>query len=268
LPALLTLWIRWQLREPEAWVAARTQRGIAERAGRLADLFAGEVGRRTALGFLLAVVGLATFWGVHIYGREFARRRAEQALAGGAGRPDAPDGPAAEAAEGRVPPPTSAETLRRLKQQEMLGMFLTTTGGGLGLVAFGPICEWLGRRRAFVLFHLGGLVLGVLMFQTYPRWSDGLFAGLLVLFGFTTLGMHAGYAIYFPELYPTHLRSLGAGFCFNFARITTAVMLVINGGLQRAGVSFEAAGTLLSLLFLLGVVIVWFGPETKGTTLG
>jgi MFS family permease len=157
--------------------------------------------------------------------------------------------------------------IRYLKRQEMLGMFLTTTGGGLGLLAFGPICEWLGRRRAFVLFHLGGLGLGLLMFQTYPRWSDGLFAGLLVLFGFTTLGMHAGYAIYFPELYPTHLRSLGAGFCFNFARLTTAVMLVVNGSLQRAGVSFETAGTLLSWLFLLGVVIVWLGPETKGTSL-
>lgn len=266
LPAVLTLWIRWQLQEPQAWLAARTQRGVAERAGRLAELFAGEVGRRTALGFLLAVVGLATFWGVHIYGREFARRRAEQAMAEASQQPRASQELAAHL-EGRAAQTPSAEVSRRLKQQEMLGMFLTTTGGGLGLVAFGPICEWLGRRRAFILFHLSGLVMGVLMFQTYPRYSDGLFAGLLVLFGFATLGMHAGYAIYFPELYPTHLRSLGAGFCFNFARVTTAVMLVVHGTLQRAGVSFEASGTLLSLLFLLGVAIVWFGPETKGTAL-
>lgn len=266
LPAVLTLWIRWQLREPEAWVAARRQQGLADRAGRLAELFTGEVGRRTALGFLLAVVGLATFWGVHIYGREFARRRAERAVTEAAQERSGRLGPAAEAPKA-ASPALSPEASRRLKQQEMLGMFLTTTGGGLGLVAFGPICEWLGRRRAFVLFHLGGLLLGVLMFQTYLRWSDVLFPGLLVLFGFTTLGMHAGYAIYFPELYPTHLRSLGAGFCFNFARITTAVMLVVQGSLQRAGLSFEAAGTLLSLLFFLGVVIIWFGPETKGTTL-
>ena len=49
------------------------------------------------------------------------------------------------------------------------------------------------------------------------------------IFGFLTLGMHAGYAIYFPELYPTRLRSSGAGFCFNFARSATAVMLLVNG---------------------------------------
>jgi hypothetical protein len=149
----------------------------------------------------------------------------------------------------------------------MLGMFLTTTGGGLGLLAFGPICEWLGRRRAFVVFHLGGLALGVLLFQTYLQWGEAEFAALLVIFGFWTLGMHAGYAIYFPELYPTRLRSLGAGFCFNFARFTTAIMLVLNGYLQQRHVSFESAGTFLSLLFLVGAIVATWGPETKGTTL-
>ena len=126
--------------------------------------------------------------------------------------------------------------------------------------------RWLGRRRAFVLFHLGGLALGLLLFQTYRQWSDSALYLLLVLFGFWTLGMHAGYAIYFPELFPTRLRSLGAGFCFNFARLTTAVMLVVNGFLQREGVSMETAGTGLSLLFLAGVAIAWLGPETRGTT--
>jgi hypothetical protein len=109
--------------------------------------------------------------------------------------------------------------------------------------------------------------MGLLMFTTYQRWPAPVFNLLLMLFGFWTLGMHAGYAIYFPELFPTRLRSLGAGFCFNFARLTTAVMLVVNGLLQSQGVPFERAGALLSLLFLAGVVIAWYGPETKGTTL-
>ena len=87
------------------------------------------------------------------------------------------------------------------------------------------------------------------------------------MFGFWTLGMHAGYAIYFPELYPTRMRSLGAGFCFNCGRIIAAVMLVINGLLRNSEVPLEMAGTLLSVLFLAGAVIAWFGPETKGTTL-
>jgi hypothetical protein len=44
-------------------------------------------------------------------------------------------------------------------------------------------------------------------------------------------------------------------------------MLVVNGYLQQRHVSFETAGTLLSLLFLFGVFVIWLGPETKGTTL-
>jgi MFS family permease len=257
LPALLTLWIRWQLHEPDAWTRATS--ADRQAAGRLRDLLAPGIWRRTLLGFSLAVIGLATFWGVHIYGKDFALRRARAQLEQTAGlKPDAPD--------------STKQTVwkkheRELKNREMLGMFLTTTGGGLGLLAFGPVCEWLGRRRAFVLFHCGGLVLGVLLFQTYQQWSDAVLNCLLVVFGFWTLGMHAGYAIYFPELFPTRLRSLGAGFCFNFARLTTAVMLVVNGFLQREGVTFEAAGTGLSLLFLVGAAIACLGPETKGTEL-
>ena len=260
LPALLTLWIRWQLREPETWIAARAADKTPMTAvTQLAALFAPGIAFRTMLGFSLAVIGLATFWGVHIHGKELTLRRARAAIAKEVGL-------AADA------PPSQQQLLwqeheRRLKNHEMWGMFLTTTGGGIGLLAFGPLCEWLGRRRAFILFHLGGLAMGVLMFQTYRQWSDAVMGVLLVLFGFWTLGMHAGYAIYFPELFPTRLRSLGAGFCFNFARLTTALMLVVNGYLARREVALETSGTFLSLLFLFGVAIAWMGPETKGTEL-
>lgn len=257
LPALLTLWIRWSVKEPETWVADQSRH--SQSAGRITDLFSPEFRKRTLLGFSLAVVGLATYWGVHIYGKDFTRQRARTHYSAVAG----------------VTPEMSTEERdaalapyrQPIKSAEMWGMFLTITGGGIGLVAFGPICEALGRRWAFTIFHVGGLIMGLLLFLTYPIWSDVVLYGLLLLFGFWTLGMHAGYAIYFPELYPTRLRSLGSGFCFNFARFTTALMLVVNGAIQANGVPFETAGAALSLLFLAGVVIIWFGPETKGTTL-
>jgi hypothetical protein len=214
---------------------------------------------RTLLGFSLAVVGLSTYWGVHIHGKELTFRRARSEI---------------ESREGLSASATASERQlfwkehdRELKLPEMLGMILTATGGGLGLFAFGPICERLGRRWAFILFHLGAFAMAVLLFQTYHLWSTAALWALLVVFGFWTLGMHAGYAIYFPELYPTRMRSLGAGFCFNCGRIVAAVMLVINGVLRSNEVPLEMAGTLLSVLFLAGAVIAWFGPETKGTTL-
>jgi hypothetical protein len=260
LPALLTVWIRWQMREPEQWVAAQAKMTSRPSFGRqLTSLFAPGIAGRTVLGFSLAVIGLATYWGVHVNGKELTLRRARATVEREAGME------AGASAEQRSL--LWKEHEKYLKRWEMFGMLMTATGGGIGLFAFGPIAEWLGRRWAFALFHVGGLVMGILLFQTYRGWNGAVFTALLTLFGFCTLGMHAGYAIYFPELYPTRLRSLGSGFCFNFARLTTAVMLVLNGWLLQVGVPLETAGSLLALLFLVGATIIWFGPETKGTTL-
>jgi MFS family permease len=259
-PALLTLWIRWQLREPEQWIASRaTAAPQPQVVDQLAALFAPQIVGRTLLGFSLAVVGLSTYWGVHIHGKELTFRRARSEI-------ERREGLSVSAAPAERQQFWQAHD-RELKWPEMLGMILTATGGGIGLFAFGPICERLGRRWAFILFHLGAFVMAVLLFQTYLLWSSAALWVLLVVFGFWTLGMHAGYAIYFPELYPTRMRSLGAGFCFNCGRIVAAVMLIINAMLRNNDVQLETAGTLLSLLFLAGAVIAWFGPETKGTTL-
>jgi MFS family permease len=260
IPALLTLWIRWQLKEPDAWTTAREKRAAARSPfAELSELFGQDLRRRTLLAVSLAFVGLATFWGVHIYGKDFLLHRArERALA---------DEGLSTKADAAVKKEVFRKHSAELKRAEMWGMFLVTTGGGLGLLAFGPICERLGRRRAFLVFHLGGLVAALALFQGLSALSDQVLTWTLPVFGFLTLGMHAGYAIYFPELYPTRLRSSGAGFCFNFARSATAVMLLVNGALQKSGLSFENAASLLSLLFLVGVVLLAFLPETKGIEL-
>ena len=160
----------------------------------------------------------------------------------------------------------SDELFARLKRWEMLGMLLASGGGGAGLLAFGAFAESIGRRRAFVLYHLAGLGAGLALFQ----WIHSPAALLVALpvFGFFTLGMHAGYAVYFPELFPTRVRSTGAGLCFNFARIVAAPVLFFSGWLQRdAGMTLRGSASLLSLLFLLGAAVVVAGPETKDTDL-
>lgn len=260
LPALLTLWIRWQLKEPEAWTASQEKHSAGRSPfAELRELFGRELRSRTLLAVSLAFVGLATFWGMHIYGKELLRGRArERALV--AEQVSVTD-------ENVSKDQAFAKHAVEIKQAEMWGMFLVTTGGGLGLLAFGPICERFGRRRAFLAFHLGGLVAALTVFQTRSWISDSLLPWALLIFGFWTLGMHAGYAIYFPELYPTRLRSSGAGFCFNFARLGTAIMLLLKGWLEAKEVSPENAASLLSLLFLVGIVLLAWAPETKGTEL-
>jgi hypothetical protein len=96
----------------------------------------------------------------------------------------------------------------------------------------------------------------------------GQLLAILPVFGFLTLGIHAGYAIYFPELFPTHLRATGTGFCFNGGRIVAASTLLLSGWLKALpGMDLRLAISLLALLFPLGLVVIWFLPETKGKPL-
>ncbi|MCA9078067.1 MAG: MFS transporter [Planctomycetaceae bacterium] len=250
LPALLIIWIRVSLKEPEEWQAAqsRAAEDSTQQVGRISELFSSQWIRSTLVGFSLASVGLATFWGVHIHGKATMRNAAEVRFA--ADQPDLSDD-ARKAA---------------LTRWEMLGMFLVTTGGGIGLLCFGPLSQRIGRKPAFLAFHLGGLVSALVLFSF--TFSQTVLYGLLPLFGFLTLGMHAGYAIYFPELFPTRLRGTGTGFCFNGGRIAAAPILYLSGWMKNDwGYSLSQACILLSLLYLLGLVVLLFAPETRGREL-
>ncbi|MFN9917685.1 MAG: hypothetical protein ACK53L_34180, partial [Pirellulaceae bacterium] len=95
------------------------------------------------------------------------------------------------------------------------------------MLAFGPLSAWLGRKPTFVLMHLAALVVTPLLCWLPLHFESRLLLFILMpIFGFFTLGIHAGYAVYFPEHFPTHLRATGAGFCFNTGRILAAPVLI------------------------------------------
>ena len=257
-PALLIIWIRRTLKEPESWQIAR-ERAIAnpeKPMGAVAELFRGKLLTRTLVGVTLAAVGLATFWGAHIYGKNMLQNSVEQRYL----QATTPSGQSLRDDEHAAVLKQHAVSLKRW---EMLGMFLVTTGGGLGLLSFGPLCQRIGRRGAFLVFQLGGLVSAFVVFQLLTGVTTLLIA--LPIFGFLTLGMHAGYAIYFPELYPTRLRGTGTGLCFNAGRILAAPILFGVGWVRATwGFSLPNVASALSLLFLVGIVALVFAPETRG----
>jgi hypothetical protein len=85
---------------------------------------------------------------------------------------------------------------------------------------------------------------------------------LLPVMAFFVVGMHAGYAIYFPELFPTRLRATGASFCFNVGRLVAALMLLVRGYL-REWLDLRLAVSVMAALFLVGLVLLLIAPETK-----
>ena len=273
LPALLTLWIRWKLREPDSWVRAqeRAKEDATQKPGRLAELFQGQQLRATVVGVTLATIGLVTFWGIHIYGKNALLRRAQADVVAEAGlvspSADATDAEKENFAAEKQEVLGTAENAARVKRAEMLSMVLNTIGGGLGLVLFGWISNMLGRRGAFIFYHVIAFVMVILLFQVLipGNVSFWLLAITLPVFGFFTLGMHAGYAVYFPELYPTRLRGTGSGFCFNMGRLGTAAAFLIFGLMIK--IAPETQALWFAPLYILGAIVVLFGRETRGTEL-
>lgn len=230
-PALLTLWVRSAVSEPERWAEAKAK---GEAMGSFKDLFRDPRWRQRALlGMALAAVGLGTFWGVCVATQELTKNLLVRSGVN-----------AADAA----------------KKALFAYGFIQVLGSGIGQVSFGPLCARIGRRRAFAWMHvLSFIMVPVICFVPQGYWHMLV---LLPLFGFASLSIHAGYAIYFPELFPDHLRATGASFCFNAGRLLAAPMLWFSGLLKKA-IGLPTAMTLLAGFFLLGLLVLCFLPETK-----
>jgi hypothetical protein len=269
-PALLIIWIRLSLKEPDNWQAARAEAstGSGKKMGSLTELFSSEFLRKTLVGVSLAAIGLATFWGAHIYAKNVLKDSAinEMIEARLASETSDTQNSLIEATTKQresIRAEIKIDSVSTIKGWEMFGMLITATGGGIGLITFGPLCQRIGRIKTFMFFHCGGFISAMILFNV-PLSTTYLYTALPV-FGFLTLGMHAGYAIYFPELYPTRIRGTGTGFCFNAGRIIAAPILFSGGWLQKTfntGPLEIACG--LSFLFLIGLLILLAAPETKG----
>lgn len=86
------------------------------------------------------------------------------------------------------------------------------------------------------------------------------------IMGFILLTLFGGYAIYFPELFPTKLRATGTGFCYNVARYVSAFAPLLFGKLSGL-YGPQKAALFVSVIFILGLLVIPMAPETKGKKL-
>jgi MFS family permease len=129
----------------------------------------------------------------------------------------------------------------------------------LGALAAGK----LGRRPAYFGLCLLSLVLCGYLF----RFVDAYGAAFLIfvtLIGCVTAAFYGWLPLYLPELFPTRVRATGQGLCFNFGRLLAAVGALTQGQLVAAyGGSYAKAGAVITLIYILGMVLIWLAPETK-----
>jgi len=255
-PALLVVVIRRGLKEPESWI--KTKEALArgdttdvmhQQLGDMREMFADRRWRHhTIVGVLLAVTGVLGLWGVGFYTPELVRNNA------------------------------AAHGLAKKDQDWYASMtsLLQNFGAFFGIYAFGLLAARIGRRWTFAISLVIAwlAIVATFGFMTAPNqiWW------MIPILGFCSLMIFGGYAVYFPELYPTRMRSTGVGFCYNVARYLAAALIFaaapLAGWFGRQGFSllsslgsvdsgFRYACLSVASVFLLGLLILPFAPETK-----
>jgi len=259
-PGLVAVFVFLKLKEPEKWREAR-RKWLEERKAGISRKSASYLGiledprwrKRAIVGLLLGVVGVGGLWGVGFFTPELNRMIAKS---------------------------YSAEAKDRFVS---IAFFLQQLGAFFGISAYTIISLRMGRRPAFAVFFLLAFVVVSYTFLFADTIVEAYVLAPLV--GFVTLGPFGGYAIYFPELFPTRLRSTGVGFCYNVGRFLAALVPYIKSGLKGLFMSGAlvlpflpaVAGSaerairygsfLMIFIYIFGLFVLLFAPETKGQPL-
>jgi MFS family permease len=261
LPAILTVLIQGRLHEPERWRLAVAS-GAGRKAGSFAELLGDARWRWRALfGLLLAFSGVVGLWGIGFFSIDLQQTIFKSTFT----------------AEGQQLG-LSGDDLKRFvagKGTQWAGItsLVLNLGAFLGISAFSWVTSITGRRWAFALSLLAAAGSTALVFATMRTRTDIFW--MIPLMGFCQLALFGGYAIYFPELFPTRLRSTGTSFCYNVGRLVAAVGPAALGLLTKSVFSeangysegFRYAGVTMCSVFLLGLVALPFLPETRGKPL-
>jgi MFS family permease len=239
-PALVTLLIRFWVKEPDRWVAVNQERKVGgeneSQPFSLFRLFEKDLLRKTIVGSILAFVAVFGLWGATNWTPTLVR----QLLAS------------------RHLEPAS------VTQYVSYAVMSLNAGSLIGYLTFGPMADRIGRKWAFLIMCVGSLVMLPTTFFTPKEYSTLLW--LLPLLGFFNNGIFSGFPIYLPELYPTSIRATGVGFCFNFGRIFASGAPFIKGYLGTLFGPGKAA-SLIGLVYLIGIVTLYWAEETRGKPL-
>jgi MFS family permease len=263
LPALLAILIRRRLKEPERWQQTVVAGGQLRKAGSYAELFGDPRWRKNAIvGMLLAFSGVLGLWGIGFFSFDLLDSIFRSRFK----------------AEGLSPEQISGQ----VSTWKSIASIMQNIGGFFGIYLFSHLTHFTGRKPAFaVSFVLAGISTALVFWNidatTVEIFGVEIFTDvfwMLPIMGACQLALFGGYAIYFPELFPTRLRSTGTSFCYNVARFVAAVgppMLVYLSnevyGHFGEPLPWRYGGATMCAVFAIGLCTLPFAPETKGKPL-
>ncbi len=230
-PALLTVFIRYLVKEPE-----RRQTDDSKPKGSLKELFGHPVWRKHAIvAFVIGIVGIgmannASFWLPNLV-------------------KSVNDGLAAEV----------------IKNRQSFASLSMAVGTLAGVLLMPWVCERFGRRFAIGLFMVLAPISVFIATSAGATWERLLWVAPLL--GLFSIGISSGFVLYFPELFPSRLRATGAGIAYNSSRFFAAGIPWLSALAMGTDFSIGKGIAMTAVVLGLGVLVLPFATETKGKPL-
>ena len=227
-PALIVLWIRRAVPETEEWHAARAS---SEKPPGLTDLFRGAAAKTTWIVLAICGVSLTAHWTFMFWQQKYIRDLPEVRDLSSAGQ----------------------------NRAAVIALMVLMAGSILGNYAAAAMARAVGYRKAVVSFCLVyGVVMGVTFLEARTHFA--------ILFGFFFIGLCQGvfglFTMCLPPLFPTLLRTTGAGFCYNIGRLIAAGGTVFFGLFTKVG-DVRQALLYAAILFIPAAGLACWLPEPK-----
>lgn len=138
-------------------------------------------------------------------------------------------------------------------------------GSFAGYVTSAYLNDGVGRRKTFLLFAVGSLV--IVLTYTQIAMSNGSMLVLGFPLGFFASGIFSGMGALFTELFPTELRGSGQGFCYNSGRGLAAAFPTLVGMASATMPLGQAIGLFAGGAYGLVILAALLLPETRGREL-
>ncbi len=226
LPAAVAFVVRIFVKEPEKWAAAASTAPPA----RLREIFQPALLPSTISALIVAVIALITWWSCNAFIAVVATTMAQ-----------------AEASLRALDPLATVSLVEGWKQ---IATNMFNFGGLVGTLLTIYFAKRFGRRTMYkVYFSAAALSLMVTFGLDIPAESR---LYLYFFIGLTVFGIFGSFTFYLPELFPTRLRSTGAGFCYNIGRVIAAVGVFAVGAVSAAGRGDP--GIVFKVMFMIGFV--------------
>jgi MFS family permease len=271
-PAILALLIIFFVPESERWKAA------AKKGGRspIIAIFAPGIRSKTLLAMVLSGVPLIGTWGavsgyIPAWAEQLKQAQVAKALLPAENAAQLKSGMTRDQQSALVKELLPKENWDKVRgdasRAKALSQIVMGLGAIIACIAASIIGGMFGRRPVYFALCLLSLFSCAYFFR-YLTEFDTWFLFIAFVVGGITASFYGWLPLYLPELFPTRIRATGQGLSFNFGRILAAIGTLCMGGFVGLfGGDYGRAMGAITLIYIVGMVVVWFAPETKGKPL-